>query len=141
MKLHFGYGSNMWDAQMRKRCPQSKKVGVARLRSYRWIISTRGYANVVASTADEVEGVLFELSQSDEDSLDRYEGVASGSYRKVDLPVLHDGREVVALVYIDPVTAEGSPEEEYVKRINLGLKDAKLSEGYVTRYVRKFIPG
>lgn len=140
MKLYFGYGSNMWETQMRKRCPQSKKVGVARLRGYRWIISARGYANVVESQSDEVEGVLFELSPSDEDSLDRYEGVASGSYRKADLPVLHECREVVALVYLDPVTAEGTPKKEYIQRINSGLADAKLSEGYVTHHVRKFIP-
>ena len=140
MKLYFGYGSNMWDVQMTKRCPQSKKVGVAWLRGYRWIISARGYANVVESKLDEVEGMLFEISQSDEDSLDRHEGVESGSYRKVDLSVLHEGREVIALVYLDPVTAEGTPKKEYIQRINSGLADANLSESYVTRYVRKFIP-
>lgn len=140
MKLYFAYGSNMWDAQMAKRCPQSKKIGGARLRGYRWIISIRGYANVVESKEDEVEGVLFEISQSDEDSLDRYEGVSSGSYRKADLRVLHGEKEEVALVYFDPITAEGAPKKEYIQRINSGLADAKLSEGYVTRYVRKFIP-
>jgi gamma-glutamylcyclotransferase (GGCT)/AIG2-like uncharacterized protein YtfP len=140
MKLYFAYGSNMWDAQMAKRCPQSKKIGVARLRGYRWIVSVRGYANVVESKEDEVEGVLFELSQSDEDSLDRHEGISSGSYRKADLRVLHGEKEEVAFVYLDPVISEGAPKKEYIQRINSGLADAKLSEGYVTRYVRKFIP-
>ena len=140
MKLYFGYGSNMWDAQMIRRCPQSKKLGVARLRGYRWIISASGYASVVKSMADEVEGVLFEISPSDEDSLDRYEGVSSGEYRKEDLRVLHDEEEKVALVYVDPITEEGTPKKEYIQRINSGLADVKLSEGYVTRYVRKFIP-
>jgi len=140
MKLHFAYGSNMWAAQIKKRCPQSKKVGIARLRGYRWIISARGYANVVESNDDQVEGVIFRISQSDEDSLDQYEGVSSGSYRKADLGVLHGEKEKIALVYLDPVTAEGTPTSEYIQRINSGLADAKLSEGYVTRYVRKFIP-
>lgn len=125
---------------MAKRCPQSKKIGVARLRGYRWIVSVRGYANVVESKEDEVEGVLFELSQSDEDSLDRHEGISSGSYRKADLRVLHGEKEEVAFVYLDPVISEGAPKKEYIQRINSGLADAKLSEGYVTRYVRKFIP-
>ena len=80
MRHYFAYGSNMWDAQMRKRCPQSRKIGVARLLGYRWIISGAGYANVVESEKDEVEGVLFAISQADEDSLDRYEGVGSGAY-------------------------------------------------------------
>lgn len=125
---------------MAKRCPQSKKIGVARLRGYRWIVSVRGYANVVESKEDEVEGVLFEISQSDEDSLDWHEGISSGSYRKADLRVLHGEKEEVAFVYLDPVIAEGAPKKEYIQRINSGLADAKLSEGYVTRYVRKFIP-
>lgn len=125
---------------MAKRCPQSKKIGVARLRGYRWIVSVRGYANVVESKEDEVEGVLFEISQSDEDLLDRHEGISSGSYHKADLLVLHGEKEEVAFVYLDPVTAEGAPKKEYIQRINSGLADAKLSKGYVTRYVRKFIP-
>lgn len=140
MRLYFAYGSNLWDAQMARRCPGSRKIGVARLRGCRWIITARGYASVVESAADEVEGVLFEISQADEVSLDRYEGVAAGVYRKADLRVVHGGRETWALVYVDSITAEGAPRTEYIGRINFGLADAKLSEGYVARQVRKFIP-
>ena len=46
--LYFAYGSNMWQAQMRTRCPQSLLLGPATLHGYRWIINTRGYANIVA---------------------------------------------------------------------------------------------
>lgn len=140
MRLHFAYGSNMWSAQMEKRCPQSRKVGVARLLGPRWIISARGYANVVKSTKDEVEGVLFEISATDEVSLDNYEGVSSGCYHKTELPVLHEEQEKVALVYVDSVTVEGCPKQEYIQRINSGLADAKLSDAYVTCYVRRYIP-
>ena len=140
MRLYFAYGSNMWDVQMAARCPGSRKIGIARLRGYRWIITARGYANVVESAADEVEGVLFEISRTDEDSLDRYEGVAAGMYRQAELRVLHEGKEALALVYVDSVTAEGPPKQEYIGRINSGLADAKLSAGYVARHVRKFIP-
>ncbi|KAF9632337.1 hypothetical protein BFW01_g3199 [Lasiodiplodia theobromae] len=51
--LYFAYGSNLWLAQMRRRCPSSVYLGVARLRSngngshWRWVINERGYANVV----------------------------------------------------------------------------------------------
>jgi len=140
MTLHFAYGSNMWEAQMRQRCPQSEKIGRARLRGYRWIISTAGYANVVESKGHQVEGVLFELSPSDEKSLDRYEGVAAGAYRKNVLPVRQSGRTVKALVYIAPEIQEGVPRKEYIKRINAGLADAKLSRAYIEGQVRKFIP-
>jgi len=88
---------------------------------------------------DYVEGVLFEISARDEASLDEKGGVSSGSYQKAELPVLHEGLAKVALVYVDPVTVEGSPKQEYIQRINSGLADAKLSDAYVTRYVRRYI--
>jgi gamma-glutamylcyclotransferase len=140
MRYYFGYGSNMWDAQMASRCPESRKIGRACLRNYRWIITSRGYANVVEAPGEEVEGVLFLISEKDEASLDGFEGVATGFYRKVDLPVSCGGDEVMALVYIDPTTSEGKPKEEYIHRINAGLVDAELSAAYVARHVRRFIP-
>ena len=140
MRLYFAYGSNMANAQMAQRCPQSKKIGVARLPGYRWIISGRGYATVVQAPQDEVEGVLFEISPSDEAALDRFEGVAAGSYAKAELRVWLGQQDKVALAYVDPVTDEGAPRKEYVQRINAGLADAGLSPEYVVRAVRKFIP-
>jgi hypothetical protein len=81
----------------------------------------------------------LEISDKDEEALDRYEGVRSGSYRKVQLTVLHGEQQVDALVYIDPVTTEGRPKREYAGRINEALKDAKLSGDYVTSRIRPFI--
>jgi gamma-glutamylcyclotransferase len=139
MNLYFAYGSNMWDRQMGMRCPESKKLGIARLSGYRWIITTRGYANVVESAHDEVEGVLFEISDSDEVSLDKFEGVANGFYEKAKLPVMMGNKKAEALVYLDPIVEEGATKEEYIHRINSGLADAMLSDDYVAQ-VRKFIP-
>ncbi|GAB7351274.1 hypothetical protein MBLNU459_g1692t1 [Dothideomycetes sp. NU459] len=45
--LYFGYGSNLWLHQMAQRCPSSTYLGIARLDGYRWMINSRGYANVV----------------------------------------------------------------------------------------------
>lgn len=71
---------HMWDEQMKKRCPRHRKVGHAVLAGYRWIITTRGYASVVPSPGDEVEGVLFEVSPTDEEALDGFEGGLSDAY-------------------------------------------------------------
>jgi gamma-glutamylcyclotransferase (GGCT)/AIG2-like uncharacterized protein YtfP len=140
MKLYFAYGSNMWESQMNMRCPESKKLGIAQLSGYRWIISARGYANVVKSEDDYVLGVLYEISTSDESSLDRYEGVSAGFYTRAMLRVVHSSKEREALVYVDPVTDEGEPVPEYIDRINFGLADAKLSPDYVGHCIRKFVP-
>jgi hypothetical protein len=93
----------------------------------------------------EQSSLESEISEEDEQTLDRFEGVAAGGYRKAMLAVSFDGGEVLAMVYIDPVTAEGVPKQEYVGRINAGLLDAGLlddglSAGYVAGSIRKFIP-
>ena len=139
MTRYFAYGSNLWNEQMRKRCPQSRKIGLAMLHDHRWIITSRGYASVVPSPGDAVEGVLFELTESDEEAMDRFEGVLSGLYQKHILPVKLGDDWIEAMVYIDPITEEGEPKEEYVHRINAGLADAGLSAEYVARQVRRFI--
>ena len=125
---------------MKQRCPESRKIGRATLHGYRWIITTRGYASVVECKEESVEGVIYQLSESDEAELDRFEGVANGSYRKAELSVRIDSSEIIALVYIDPITEEGNPRHEYIARINSGLTDAGLPESYVSGTIRRFIP-
>jgi len=139
-KLHFAYGSNLWLEQMYKRCPDYKFVGKGKLKGYRWIISQRGYANIIKSENDEVQGVIFKISPKDEESLDFWEGVKNGFYNKEYLSVLLNGENQNCLVYIDPITQEGAPKPEYIKRINQGLSDAQLPEDYINKYIRKYIP-
>ena len=125
---------------MRDRCPGHEEIGYGILRGYRWIISQRGYATIIPSVHDEVHGVVYKLTESDERSLDRYEGVHKGCYRKETVTIILDGHSTLCLVYIDPVEAEGVAWPEYVGRINRGISDSGLSPDYVSRYVRKFIP-
>ena len=65
---------------MAKRCPDSKYVGTATLPNYRWMINERGYANVVPSKDDWVEGLVFEITDEDERRLDKSEGVTKHVY-------------------------------------------------------------
>ncbi|KAF1913325.1 hypothetical protein BDU57DRAFT_581965 [Ampelomyces quisqualis] len=104
--IYFGYGSNLWLHQMSQRCPTAQYLGVARLTGYKWIISARGYANIVetqrsqqpeeakqpdrenqpSSTYDAVVfGLVYSLEPSDEANLDRNEGVPI-AYTKEYLP-------------------------------------------------------
>jgi len=141
MKYYFAYGSNMGAVQMSKRCPGAVKVGFARLPDYRWIISVRGYANIVQAKGDAVEGILYTLPKTDEAALDGFEGVAAGCYEKAMLTVQHRGVELKALVYVDPTAGEGAPQEEYIHRINAGVTDADLTPHYVARSIRQYVPG
>ncbi|KAJ7074197.1 Butirosin biosynthesis, BtrG-like protein [Mycena amicta] len=146
--LYFGYGSNLWVHQMDNRCPEHNLLGAARLRDWRWIINTRGYATIVPSEGDHVYALLYELNAKDEETLDQYEGVPY-SYRKEILQVEYLGangaaNNVAALVYVDiDHPEEGPPRTEYVRRMNMGIVDAiehGIPKEYIDQYLRPFIP-
>lgn len=140
MNPYFAYGSNLWRRQMKERCPEHRLIGVGVLKGYRWIISERGYANIVKSDQDKVYGVVYKISPSDEQTLDTKEGVHSGAYRKEMMNIEIDNHVLYCLVYIDPVTNEGKPKQEYIDRINKGISDSNLPSAYVEEYIRRFVP-
>ena len=134
---------------MARRCPENKLVGLGILRGWKWIINSRRYANVVESPEDLVYGLVYEISPSDGASLDRSEGVPR-AYTKdtmeVELQPAVSGKEslVQGLVYVDRRRVdEGEPWEEYIYRMNMGIKDAAargLPGWYIDKYMRKYIP-
>ncbi|KAF9053052.1 hypothetical protein BJ165DRAFT_1445107 [Panaeolus papilionaceus] len=145
---YFGYGSNLWRDQMKRRCPKSTFIGIGILTNWRWIINERGYANVIPSPGDQVYGFLYTLTADDEHDLDIYEGAA---YQKLNLPIegLSDGdgnsgTDVNALVYVDVDRRTPSqPKTEYIFRMNKGIKDALdagIPSEYIDSYLRPYIP-
>ena len=138
--MYFAYGSNLSFAQMNKRCPYNLKIGIGILEGYRWIISKRGYANVVKSQHDYVFGEVYKITEYDESQLDIREGVEKKSYEKIPLEIFVDDIAYECLVYVDPITEEGTPDEGYASTINKGIVDCNLPEDYVKKYLRDKIP-
>tara|TARA_Y100000310_G_scaffold264301_1_gene274928 strand:- start:332 stop:799 length:468 start_codon:yes stop_codon:yes gene_type:complete len=152
MTKHFAYGSNLWFKQMDARCSDNEQIDKGKLKDYRWIISSRGYANIVESKGDYVLGYVYEISSTDEGNLDGYEGVSSGAYTKEYLTIEVSGEKYDCLVYIDRNNVDDddvNPKKRacsvgcectYTDRINNGVKDSLSDEdGYVEKYIRKFI--
>lgn len=160
-KPYFGYGSNLWLDQMARRCPSSPYTGLGRLRGYRWIINSRGYANIVQTDRDqdEVWGLIYDLPPEDEERLDGNEGVPYAYQKRMTqvefwskgtLPAASDTlpepEKVKMLVYIDLKRRSGEgnkPRKEYIHRMNEGIRDA-LNEGvpksYIDEVLRPYIP-
>ena len=134
--MYFAYGSNLCIRQMNNRCPNNSKIGIGKLQGYRWIITQRGYANVVKSSDNDVWGVIYEISMLDEEKLDVYEGVSTKCYIKENLDILMDGKIQNCLTYVDPTTEEGVPTSTYANTIDEGLCDSKLPEEYVEKHLR-----
>ena len=128
--LYFAYGSNMNRQQMERRCPQNELLGVAVLAGYRFLIGERGYATLTDDPAASVMGALYRISVSDEEELDRCEGVAMGCYRKACLKVSFDGGQYEALTYLDDRTKPAPPREGYMARILAGARQLGLPAGY-----------
>jgi gamma-glutamylcyclotransferase (GGCT)/AIG2-like uncharacterized protein YtfP len=139
-QYYFGYGSNLSKEQMAIRCPESKYYASGTLSGYSWLINTRGYASIKPSDSNFVLGEIFTLSQQDVDYLDIYESVEEGMYLKSNLSVETSKGTIDCLVYIASDSTPGIPQDEYIERINLGIKSANLPDDYVQKAIRPFIP-
>ena len=86
MHLYFAYGSNMLPRQMAERCPGARPLGAATLRDWRFIITTRGTANIERERGASVHGVLWSCHQAHLRRLDLFEGVHWNNYiRRMEL--------------------------------------------------------
>jgi gamma-glutamylcyclotransferase (GGCT)/AIG2-like uncharacterized protein YtfP len=118
---YFAYGSNLSEMQMRARCPEARLAGRAALRGYR--LAFAGYSTLwggaVATLAPDpkgkVRGVLYELTPSDLEALDRWEGHPH-YYRRVRATVTDKSRRdrKVQLYVMTPEHALGQPAMEYL---------------------------
>ena len=102
-RYYIAYGSNLSVEQMRHRTPKAKIVGTAVLRGWRLLF--KSYATIEMKEGREVPVLVWEITDSDEASLDRFEGYPTFYYKR-ELPVrvtpLDGGapRELTAMVYI-----------------------------------------
>ena len=115
--LMFAYGSNLHVAQMANRCPAAEPLGRMILRGWRLVF--RGAADCVRESGAACYGGLWRITPACERVLDRFEGVASGVYRKEQVPSENDP----ALIYCMNSTGIFPPSEDYLKVIEEGYLD------------------
>ena len=121
----------------------SQRVSITR----KWIINTRGYANIIPSPEHVVYGSIYELTPQDEEILDRYEY----AYDKKPVPVTFLSSKdshyvkgpIDVMTYIDvKMVEEGQIAEEYIRRmqraIGGGIKEG-IPEKYFELYIHPFI--
>jgi gamma-glutamylcyclotransferase (GGCT)/AIG2-like uncharacterized protein YtfP len=138
VELYAAYGSNMNPAQMAERCPHSPQHGTGWLEGWRLTFGGEdigwegALATVVEDADDRVFVVLYELSESDEQALDRWDGVTIGYYRKIRVRVATLDGDVLAWVYVLNDYEGGLPSARY-----LGIMaDAAEIAGAPADYVR-----
>ena len=145
VKLYFAYGSNLCKKQMMDRCKNSKSLENYYLNDHKlcfcWNgLSTNpnGVANIIKETGSKVPGVIYEISKSDEDELDRKEG-----YKLT--PKVYDRKyfkykDQNILYYVLYREYEPrKPKESYWKdKIYQGYKDHQLDTKYLKEALNNF---
>ena len=133
MTTYFAYGSNMSVAQMATRCPSAACRGNASLAGHDFLINCRGFGTIVPDAQSTVHGLLWTLTDPDIASLDEYEGIAVGHYRKEHFAVSFSGQTVLAMLYVATDPSPGIPEPAYIELIVA----AATTRGFSTDYVRR----
>lgn len=126
-KYYIAYGSNLNLPQMERRCPTAKKVCAGEIKDYQLLFrgdKDSAVATIEPSDGYSVPALIWELKESDEKSLDRYEGYPF-FYDKEFMEVEINGEVVEAMVYIMNDGYEiGMPSDYYLNTILDGYDTA-----------------
>lgn len=131
-KYYVAYGSNLNVKQMAYRCPTAKIAGIGDLRG--WELAFRGsrtgaYLTILQKKGSTVPVGIWEITEDDEKSLDRYEGFPTFYYKrqvKVEMMSYLTGtkKTVEAMVYImHEDRKDAVPSTDYVRTCLDGCDD------------------
>ncbi len=155
--LYFAYGSNLNHEQMLDRCPGYRAVGMAELRDYRLVFPLHshtwegGVASVQPAHGESVWGMVFELTDSDLEALDRYEGyrgpdnqhnVYDRNSTYVELTRPDDGsfpRRLRVNCYFARPSNPGPPSRRYLDAIIDGARHHRLPADYVAALAKSAV--
>ena len=125
-KLYFAYGMNTNKDEMAYRCPRAVALGRAILPGYRF--EFKSFATIVPSPREQVEGVLWTITETDELALDVLEGYPE-FYDKKNVSVIHDDMNYIAMTYIMGPREHGyAPSDGYYSMVSEGYQSFGLSQ-------------
>jgi len=125
-KLYFAYGMNTNTEEMAYRCPRARSLGKAVLPGYR--LEFKSFATIVPSPKEQVEGVLWTITDTDESALDMLEGYPE-FYDKKTVSVEHDNQSYIAMTYIMGPREQGyAPSDGYYSMVSEGYQTFGLSQ-------------
>jgi gamma-glutamylcyclotransferase (GGCT)/AIG2-like uncharacterized protein YtfP len=123
---YIAYGSNMVKEQMAYRCPDAKLIGTGYIEHAR--LEFYLHATVERSRIKDtrVPVAVWEISDADEQRLDRYEGFPN-YYIKEEWPVtMPDGSEIKGMIYLMKLIRKSPPSLDYYQGILTAYEDLAL---------------
>lgn len=144
-RYYIAYGSNLNIPQMRMRCPSARIIGTSVIEDYQLLFKgskTGSYLTIEPMEGAEVPVVIWEVTETDEKALDRYEGYPNFYYKKemtLDIKGIRTGkvRRRDAFVYIMHEERElGIPSWYYVNTCLDGYRAFGFDEKYLFDAIR-----
>jgi AIG2-like family len=137
MPLYAAYGSNLDPQQMLRRAPHSPAQGTGWLVGWRLTFGgeDRGWEGALATVAEDPIGevfvMIYDITEQDEQALDRWEGAEIGLYRKVRLRVQTLEGEALVWLYVLDAYEGGLPSARYLGIIAEAAEAAGAPDDYV----------
>lgn len=144
-RYYIAYGSNLNIPQMRMRCPGARIIGTSVIEDYQLLFKgskTGSYLTIEPMEGAEVPVVIWEVTETDEKALDRYEGYPNFYYKTemtLDIKGIRTGkiRKRQAFVYIMHEERElGIPSWYYVNTCLDGYRAFGFDEKYLFDAIR-----
>ena len=129
--FYFAYGSNMNQEQMKYRCLNSRPLGKVSLLGYRFIINSRGVANIIPNNYSTVNGILWLINPKHELILDYFEGVKKKIYFKKYCYITYLNQRVLSLVYIAFNKVIGNPRKGYLEKVINGATSFNAEKKWI----------
>ena len=132
MKLYIAYGSNLNIDQMKRRCPDAEIVTTSVINNYqltfRGNLRGNGVANIEPNKGSQGPVGVWQISQSDEVALDRYEGYPH-LYVKQNFMIQINGERHQAMAYVmHPGFDAVPPSDSYLQTIVEGFDDFRIDK-------------
>ena len=142
-RLYVAYGSNLNLYQMKFRCPTAKLIGTGIVKDHELQFKGRSdcaFATIAPSEGNAVPVAVWELKESDEKSLDRYEGFPS-HYFKQEIPVeMKNSTTINGMVYIMNLRQNfGVPSDTYVHTVSEGCRSCRLDMSVLKDAIRQSV--
>lgn len=144
-RYYAAYGSNLNILQMRYRCPSAKVIGTAEIADYRLLFKgskTGAYLTIEKQKGSVVPVGIWEVSEADERSLDRYEGFPNFYYKtemNLDIKGIRTGkiRRRKCFVYIMHEERElALPSRSYVRTCIEGYFNFDFNTKYLKQAIQ-----
>lgn len=135
-KYYIAYGSNLNLPQMAERCPTARVIGASRMNDSRLLF--RGPHGGAVATVEPCKGssvpvLVWEITEADEEALDRYEGWPY-LYRKEIVKIKLNRKIINALVYL---MNEGKPLNQPSSYYYSVIYDGYKSAGFDIEILKK----